>query len=403
MNELSSLGLILLLALMAGHLVKFIRVPEVTGYLLAGVALGPSVLGWVSHENLTALEIFSEVALGLILFSIGSVFEFGLIQRIGRNVLLLTLIESLLACATVIMVMLLGGQQWQVALLLGVIAMETAAASTLMVMRECNAEGPLTETLTGIIALNNIFCLVGFGIASAVIGLASGAGEPLSFWEAVYTAVYPPLWRLVGSVALGYLIGLMLAAWASQVHEHGEMLLLLTGCILLCVGVSILLDVSSMIASLAVGATLINLSARTRQLFKSLSRTDPPLYAIFFVIAGADLDITLLGSIGALGLLYVGGRALGKVFGARWGARKLGLSQEMQRWLGLGLMAQAGLAIGLTLIINRQLPEYAPVVTTIVLSSVIIYEIVGPISARFAIMGSGESHPHDATPIGVLD
>ena len=403
MNELSSLGLILLLALMAGHLVKFIRVPEVTGYLLAGVALGPSVLGWVSHENLTALEIFSEVALGLILFSIGSVFEFGLIQRIGRNVLLLTLIESLLACGTVIAAMLLGGQQWQVALLLGVIAMETAAASTLMVMRECNAEGPVTETLTGIIALNNIFCLIGFGIASAVIGLADGTGEPLSFWQAVYTAVYPPLWRLVGSVALGYLIGLMLAAWASQVHEHGEMLLLLTGCILLCVGVSILLDVSSMIASLAVGATLINLSARTRQLFKSLSRTDPPLYAIFFVIAGADLDITLLGSIGALGLLYVAGRALGKVFGARWGARKLGLSQEMQRWLGLGLMAQAGLAIGLTLVINRQFPEYAAVVTTIVLSSVIVYEIVGPISARFAIMGSGESHPHDAAPIGVLD
>ena len=151
MNELSSLGLILLLALMAGHLVKYIRVPEVTGYLLAGVALGPSVLGWVSHENLTALEIFSEVALGLILFSIGSVFEFGLIRRIGRNVLLLTLIESLLACATVIAVMLLGGQEWQVALLLGVIAMETAAASTLMVMRECNAEGPVTETLTGIL------------------------------------------------------------------------------------------------------------------------------------------------------------------------------------------------------------------------------------------------------------
>lgn len=104
-------------------------------------------------------------------------FEFGLIPRIGRNVLLLTLIESLLARGTVIAVMLLG-----------VIAMETAAASTPMAMRECNAEGPVTETLTGIIALNNIFCLVGFGIASAVIGLASGAGERLSFWQAVYTA-----------------------------------------------------------------------------------------------------------------------------------------------------------------------------------------------------------------------
>ena len=115
-------------------------------------------------------------------------FEFGLIPRIGRNVLLLTLIESLLARGTVIAVMLLGGQQRLVALLPGVIAMETAAASTPMAMRECNAEGPVTETLTGIIALNNIFCLVGFGIASAVIGLASGAGERLSFWQAVYTA-----------------------------------------------------------------------------------------------------------------------------------------------------------------------------------------------------------------------
>lgn len=129
----------------------------------------------------------------------------------------------------------------------------------------------------------------------------------------------------------------------------------------------------------------------------------PPTLRDFFVIAGTGLDITPPGSIGALGLLYVAGRALGKVFGARWGARKLGLSQEMQRWLGLGLMAQAGLAIGLTSIVNRQLPEYAPIVTAIELSSAIVYEIAGPVSARFAIMGSGESHPHDATPIGVLD
>ena len=131
MNELSSLGVILLLALLAGHLVKFLRIPEVTGYVLAGVAMGPSVMGWVSSENLAALQVLSEVALGLILFSIGSVFEFSRFARMGQRILYLTLAESLLAAALVTLGMLLAGQPWQVSLLLGAVAMATAPASTL--------------------------------------------------------------------------------------------------------------------------------------------------------------------------------------------------------------------------------------------------------------------------------
>jgi len=126
MDELTSLGLILLLALLAGHLVKVVRIPEVSGYILAGVALGPSVLGWVSAENLLAIEVLSEVALGLILFSIGSVFEFSRFRRIGRQVLNLTLAESVLASLLVTAGMLAMGQPWQVALLLGAVAIETA-------------------------------------------------------------------------------------------------------------------------------------------------------------------------------------------------------------------------------------------------------------------------------------
>ncbi|SVA27760.1 uncharacterized protein METZ01_LOCUS80614, partial [marine metagenome] len=158
MDELTSLGLILLLALLAGHLVRYVRVPEVTGYILAGVALGPSVLGWVSHENLAALQVLSEVALGLILFSIGSVFEFSLFRRIGPKILYLALVESTLAAVLVSAGMLAVGQSWQVAGLLGAIAIATAPASTLMVIREVDSSGPLTDTLLGIIAVNNLFC-----------------------------------------------------------------------------------------------------------------------------------------------------------------------------------------------------------------------------------------------------
>jgi len=182
MNELSSLGLILLFALAAGHLVKFIKVPEVTGYILAGVAVGPSGLGWVSHENLAALEVFSEVALGLILFSIGSIFEFSRVRKAGPAMLKVTAGESLLAAFLVSGCMLLTGMSWQVAMVLGAIAIATAPASTLMVIRERNSAGPLTDALTAVIGINNLFCLIAFAIASACIdiSMAGSGGEVLS-------------------------------------------------------------------------------------------------------------------------------------------------------------------------------------------------------------------------------
>ena len=390
MDELTSLGLILLLALLAGHLVKVVRIPEVTGYILAGVALGPSLLGWVSAENLQALQVLSEVALGLILFSIGSVFEFSLFRRLGRQFLNLTLVESALAAVLVTTGVLLLGQPWQVALLLGVIAIATAPASTLMVIRECDSSGPLTDNLLGIIAVNNLFCITAYAVAAAVIDLASGIGGR-SIFDALYLAAYPLVWQLFGSAAWGYLVGMLLAGWSTQVRETGEMLILLAGSILLCVGVARLLDLSPLIASLAVGATMVNLSRRSHRLFDTLSGTDPPFYAIFFVLAGADLDLALVPAMGVVGLVYVGGRSLGKFAGAVAGARWLQLEPTVQRFLGFGLLAQAGLAVGLTLQIEGRYEAYAPSVSTVVLASVAIFEMFGPISTRFALMRAGEA------------
>lgn len=394
MNELSSLGLILLLALLAGHLVKVIRIPEVTGYILAGVALGPSVFGWVSHDNLQTLEILSEVALGLILFSIGSIFELKRFRRIGNRIVRLTLMESALAAALVIVSILVLGESWQIALLLGAIAIATAPASTLMVIRECNGQGPLSETLLGLIAVNNIICIITYLSFAAVINLVNHWGET-AIGIALYRAGFPLVWQLVGSVALGFLVGLMLAGWSTQVTETGEMLILLSGSILLCVGAARIFDISALVASLTVGATMANLSRRSRRLFKTLAGTDPPFYAIFFVIAGADLNLNLLASMGVLGFAYLISRAVGKFIGARIGAKRLHMEPQVQRFLGFGLMAQAGLAVGLTITVGRQFPEYYPVISTIILSSVVIYEMFGPISTKFAIVQSGEARMGD--------
>jgi Kef-type K+ transport system membrane component KefB len=397
MNELSSLGLILLLALLAGHVVQFLRIPEVTGYVLAGVALGPSVLGWVSGENLTALEVVSEVALGLILFSIGSVFEFERFRPVGRRVIKMTLMESLPAAGLVFVGIFLLGQPWQAAALLGATAIGTAPASTLMVMRECDASGPLSDALLGIMAVNNILCLIVFSLVAALIEVVGGAGGA-GMVESLYRSGFGLVWQLIGSVALGFLVGVMLAGWATKVHERGEMLILLAGSILLCVGAARILELSTLVASLAVGGTMVNLSRRSLRLFDSLSGTHPPFYAIFFVIAGAELDVSQVPTMGALGVFYVLARSAGKLFGARWGAGRLGMPETVRLYLGYGLLAQAGLAVGLTQVIDRRFPEFAAPITVVVLASVVIHEMLGPIGTRFAILRAGEARFRKTEP-----
>ncbi len=401
MNELTSIGLILLLALMAGHLVKLLRVPEVTGYILVGILLGPSVLGWLSQENLVALGVLSEVALGLILFSVGSVFEFSLFRRIGRQVFLVTVVESSLAAVLVTSGALWFGQPLPVALLLGAIATATAPASTLMVIRELDSAGPLTDNLLGIIAVNNLLCISVFGLVAAGIDLTTGL-DGLSPSAMLYRSAFWFVWEILGSAALGYLVGMLLAGWSSHVTESGELLILLAGSILFCVGVSRAMDLSPLVTSLAVGATMVNLAPRGRHLFSALSNTDPPFYAIFFVIAGAELDVTKVPEMGWLGLVYVFGRAGGKFAGARLAAWRLGLDPNVRKFLGFALQAQAGLAVGLTLAVNLRYPQFAPTVTTIVLASVAVFEMVGPASTRFALVGAGEAGAAGAPETGEL-
>jgi Kef-type K+ transport system membrane component KefB len=391
MNEVASVGLILLFALFAGHLVKFLRVPEVTGYIAAGILAGPNVFGWITHTNLESLEILSEVALGLILFSIGGIFEKRRMATMGRGIVLVTATESILTACLVCAGMLALGQPLPVALLLGAVAIETAAASTLMVIRECNSSGPLTDSLSGVIGMNNVLCLVAFSLVAAGLQLLAGSGA--HHLGAIYSAVYPLFWQTLGAAALGFLIGLLLAAWSSKVEEKGETLILLCGCVLLCVGVSELLEVSPLIASLAVGATMVNLSEHSRRLFAALGETDPPLYAIFFVIAGADLNLALVGSVGALGLIYLAGRVTGKIGGAWFGSKLAAMPAQVQRSIGFGLLSQAGLAVGLTITIGTRFPDLAPTVNTVVLAAVVIFEIVGPLGARIVLGNSGEARP----------
>jgi Kef-type K+ transport system membrane component KefB len=398
MNELTSIGVILLLALLAGHVVKFLHIPEVTGYIIAGIIIGPSVLRLVTGDTLQAIGIFSDVALGLILFSIGSIFEFNKFRQIGPNVIKVAVADAALVFGLMFITVRLMGVGWQASALLAILSVETAAASTLMVMRECNAEGPLTDTLTGVIAINNVITLTAFTVLVSALVLVNSSGSGL-----VYRSIYTIVWQLIGSVALGYLVGLLLASWAPKASEHGEMLILLTGCILFAVGLALLLKLSTLVTTLAVGATTANMARRSRQLYLVQSQTDPPFYAIFFVIAGANLHLGLLKSLGAIGLAYVAARCVGKLLAAKGVARMTTLPTDVRRNLGYSMLSHAGLAVGLVLALQRRLPELAPEISTVVLAAVLIYELFGPFFAKMAITRVGEAHGERAEMIEAID
>lgn len=389
MNEILSVGLILMAALLAGHLAQLVHVPEVTGYLLVGVFIGPAGFDLISQENVSTLGFLSEIALGLILFNIGAIFEAVNFRRVGPGVVRITLWEASLAFVLVFSVLLLTGLDWPLALLLGVVAMETAPATTLMVLNEYDAKGPMTDRLLAMVALNNMYVLLVFGIVSAGLGLMSGAD--MGWLAAGYRALHGLLWSVAGSIALGALIGVGTDLWASRAKESGEAMILAIGVVLIAVGMSRWLGLSPLMTTLALGATVANASVHGDHLLRALGRADPPLYAAFFVLGGAELVPSAVLGLGGVGAGYALARAAGKIGGARIGLRGQDVPERVRQQLGFCLVSSSSLALGLTIQIRSAFPEYAATVTGIVLAAIVIFEVIGPVLTRRALIVTGEA------------
>jgi Kef-type K+ transport system membrane component KefB len=389
MNEILSVGLILMSALVAGHLAQLARIPEVTGYLLVGVVIGPAALDLVTHDNIRTLGFLSDVALGLILFNIGSIFEANNFRLVGLGVARVTVWEASLAFALVFVMLLVSGLGWPVALLLGVVAMETAPATTLMVLNEYDAKGPMTDRLKALVALNNIYVLITFGLVTAVLTLVEASGD--GWLWAGYRATHGLLWTTLGSVALGAVLGLLMDVMATRAKESGEAMILSIGTVLIAVGASRWLGLSPLISTLALGATIVNASPQGDRLLRALGRADPPLYAAFFVLAGAELQPGSLFGLGIIGITYTVARAVGKIAGTRLGLRGQDVPDDVRRHLGYCLISSSSLAVGLTIQIRTAFPQYAATVTGIVLAAVVIFEIIGPLLTRRALFATGEA------------
>jgi Kef-type K+ transport system membrane component KefB len=388
-NEILSVGLILMAALLAGHLAQLARVPEVTGYLLVGVLIGPSAFDLISHDNVVTLSFLSDVALGLILFNIGAIFEASTFRQVGPGVVRVTLWEASLAFGLVFLVLVVSGMSVPLAVLLAVVAMETAPATTLMVLNEYDAQGPMTDRLLALVALNNIYVLIVFGLVTAGLTLTAASGQ--GWMIAGYHAVYGLLWTTLGSVALGALVGLLMDFWSARARESGEAMILSIGAVLIAVGASRAFGLSPLFSTLALGATVANASSHGGRLLRALGRVDPPLYAAFFVLAGAQLVPASVLGLGAIGAGYTVARSVGKIAGARIGLRGQDIPEVVRRHLGYCLVSSSSLAVGLTIQIRSAFPEYASTVTGIVLAAVVIFEIAGPLLTRRALFATGEA------------
>lgn len=384
-NTLTYIAIMLLAALIAGKIVKQMKLPNVTGYLVIGLLIGPNCIGILSEDLISHMSLITEFALGCIAFSIGAEFKISFLKKVGKAPIIIGILEGLGAVFVVDSVLLLIGCDVTFALAMGAIASATAAASTLMIVKQYKAKGPVTNTLLPVVALDDAVALMAFGISMAVANVISSHGN-----APIGKLLINPCIEIIGGLLFGVLLGIIMVLLVKVYTGRGNRLAITIMMICVCVGVSDLVGFSSLLACMMLSMVFVNLSKYRDKIYEPLDRITPPIYMMFFIISGASLDITIIASVGLVGAVYVIGRVIGKVLGAALGAKISKAPKIVSKWLGFTLVPQEGVAIGLATSAAATLPEYGKRIQTIVLCGVVIYELLGPVITKFALKKAGE-------------
>ena len=399
MNTLLALALAIAVGLVFSRLAKLIHLPNVTAFLVGGLIVGPSVLGLIPQDTADSFSIITEVALGFIAYSIGAEFKLDYLKKIGSKPLTITAFEALgavvLVDAALITCSLLGvpGFDLPMCVALGAIAAATAPAATLMVIRQYKARGPVSEMLLPVVAMDDAVGLIAFAISMNIAqGLYSGEAITIS------SMLFQPLLEIVCSLALGVGIGLALSYLARFFASRGNKLALTIACILLALALCDLWNLSNLLCIMMIGAVMTNLCSVSKVIIEQTDRFTPPLFLLFFVISGAELNLSVLPTVGLVGVCYVTVRVLGKWLGASVGSRLVKAHPNVQKYLGLTLIPQAGVAIGMAQLALTRLPAYGHQIQAIVLAGTLVYELVGPVITKIALTKAGEIGAGSAAP-----
>jgi len=383
LHYLAPVGAMMLLGLLGGKLSKAIKLPKVTGYLIMGIIIGPSALHLISHEVVRNLSLINDLALGLIMFAIGGVFEVHHLRQVGKKAVWLTLAQTAGALIFTTVGVYIVGIPLFPALLLGTIGVATAPAATLLVVREYDAKGEFTDTLITVVAMSNIIGILLFEWVFTMGEISEGAN--------ILYALTAPVYEIGGSGLIGFVIGYIISKWEQHVEDQAELLMIIVGGVILATGVAQTLGLQPLFATVIMGAVTTNLSLMHRLVYVEMRQIEQPLYIAFFVLAGASLHLELLPALGIAGVTFLITRVTGKIVGIYFVSRWKNFSKTIRDYLGLGMVVQAGVAIGLVDIVNRSRPDLAQIVTPIVLATVLIYESFGPPIIKFILVRSKEA------------
>jgi len=389
-NIIFGAGILLVCGFFGGKLAQRLKLPSITGYIATGLVLGPSVLALVPDTVTVQLEPIPHIALGLIAISIGGRFSIRQIKRLGRDTVSITFFQLMATFGIVAGLLRAFNAPLPMALMLGAIASATAPAATVAVISEYKAKGRMTDTLLATVALDDAGCVMLFSLTAAICAVLAGETTRGIFGA----AVIKPLWELAGSVLIGFAMGYIVHRLVVNRRDRNEIIVIVLGFVLFSSAITMDMHLSPLMTNMVAGLVLVNLSSKNERVFRMLEPLEAPVYAAFFALAGTQLDLRLLASIGGLGCIYIVARFAGKYSGALLGASVARSAPAIRKYLGLCLFPQAGVAIGLVMI-AQQTPAFASSphalqMVTIVLASVLVNELIGPPIARYAIFKSGE-------------
>ena len=410
MQTLIALSVALLAGLMLSRLAKLAKLPAVTAYLVAGILVGPYLLGkfqvpglgFNSMEQIEGMSLICDVALGFIAFSIGNEFRLTQLKKIGKQATVIGILQAvfttLVVDAVLITLSLILGDKFPLpaAITLGAIASATAPAATLMVVRQYKAKGPVTETLLPVVALDDavglVLFAVSFGIAEA---LGTGGVSPL-------TVAVEPLLEVVLSLALGFAMGMLFSLCERFFHSRSKRLSVSVAFVFLTIGLSMIeftvqgvhVKFSSLLVCMMLGTVFCNVCDFSEELMDRVDRWTAPLFVLFFVISGAELELSVFagGLVVLIGVAYILSRCVGKYFGASLSSRLVKCDENIVKYLGITLFPQAGVALGMAMQ-AMSLSAGGSLVSNVTLFSVLVYELVGPLLTKIALTKASEINP----------
>jgi Kef-type K+ transport system membrane component KefB len=381
---LLTIGGIFLIGLFADYVGRRTFLPRVTLLLLAGILVGPEVLDLLPDFTQQWFPVLTNLALAMIGFLIGQTIRPESLRRLGRRVLILATSKVLLAALLVLGGLLLLGVPLPAALLLAGIAPATAPAATFDVVHESNAKGEFTDTLLGLVAIDDGWGIIVFRVLlSLAEGLAGDSGASAILLSA--------LWELVGALTLGALLAAPMAYLTGRITRGEPTQAEALGFVLLCAGLALWAEVSYILACMTLGALVSSFAAHHKRPFQAIEGIEWPYLILFFLLAGAALHLDALATVGLLGAVYVLMRSLGLYLGAQLGGRLSGAPPRIYNWLGIAVLPQAGVALGLALAGAQAFPDLEDLILPTVLGTTVVFELIGPVAARFALRKAGEA------------